>query len=371
VKAKQSLVVPALCLAFWMLARSQFLNFENAQFLRLAPTKGALARPPFDVSEAALKNVHFAEVAQALTAVKFFERQSSVPQSQTFAFTPQRENNKLSHSASANFVQKPLLSDLTQLKVGTASTPPFVSTLEPFPEVSKALAAEPRLEVPPRADLPRGAKLSGSFWTLVRPGANPAAIAENGQIGGAQAGFRMSYPVIRIGNSLELSASSRTSFPLNDKKQIEGTIGAMFVVKGRVPLNLILERRMPLRNIGDGAWSITAATGVNDLKISRNILVDGYIQGGIVGAKSQTKFVGGSAVVSIPASKLENTPLRLGIGIWGDAQPNAARLDIGPDVSVKTKILGISTRVSAQWRFRISGDAQPNSGPAVVIGGDF
>ncbi len=370
-KAKQSLIVPALCLVFWTFARSQFFNFENVEPSKLESTTRTSERLPSDVSETALTNAHFVDVTQTSTANTVFELQSRPSQPQTVAFPYRRKNSKMMHPTSSELVQKPRLFDSTPLEVSAASTPSFVSTTEPLPVMSMEPSAEPRLRAPTRATLLPGAKLSGSFWTLVRSDSNPAAIAENGQIGGAQAGFRMSFPVIQIGNSVKLSASSRTSFPLNDRKQIEGTIGALLVVKGKAPLNLILERRIPLHKIGDGAWSITAATGVSDLKIGQNIFLDGYVQGGIVGAKSRTKFVGGSAIASVPATRFENNPVRLGVGFWGDAQPHAARLDIGPDVSVRTKIFGLSTRVSAQWRFRVSGDAQPSSGPTVVLGGDF
>jgi hypothetical protein len=56
------------------------------------------------------------------------------------------------------------------------------------------------------------------------------------------------------------------------------------------------------------------------------------------------------------------------MGIWGGMQPSLARLDLGPRVTMKVRN---NVRVHFDWRQRVAGNAQPGSGPAVTLAGDF
>jgi hypothetical protein len=57
-------------------------------------------------------------------------------------------------------------------------------------------------------------------------------------------------------------------------------------------------------------------------------------------------------------------PVEVGAGAWGGAQPGAARLDMGPQASFRIPVGRTGIRASAEWRFRVAGDAEPGSGPA-------
>ena len=61
----------------------------------------------------------------------------------------------------------------------------------------------------------------------------------------------------------------------------------------------------------------------------------------------------------------------IGGGAWGGVQPGLSRLDIGPSATVRLRVGGTTVRASADYRFRISGDAAPASGPALTLATDF
>ena len=58
----------------------------------------------------------------------------------------------------------------------------------------------------------------------------------------------------------------------------------------------------------------------------------------------------------------------LGAGIWGGMQPGVSRLDVGPRLSIKVRN---NMKVHVDWRQRVAGNAQPGSGAALTLAGDF
>jgi hypothetical protein len=69
-------------------------------------------------------------------------------------------------------------------------------------------------------------------------------------------------------------------------------------------------------------------------------------------------------------ARVEGTTLTTsgGFGVWGGAQPGIYRLDAGPRVTMKVRN---SLKVHVDWRQRLAGNAQPGSGPAITLAGDF
>jgi hypothetical protein len=367
-KGKQSLIVPMMCVLCWALARSESRNsaapisLEREAFKMRPPQAKVgdeiLQRQSSKSASSADSSVQKISVSRMQIQEPGFQNTRPLKSNRTADLRPETGNYGPVPSSNffSNYADQPATS-FTEKTVFSAVSPlsqESFTSVKIFPQSVDA-----------------DAKISGSFWNLARRGATPESLSENGQIGGAQAGVRLSYPVLQIGKRLRVSASSRLSFPLQQSNQVEGTFGAKFAIRGQVPFELIAERRFPIKNHGTGAWSLTASSGINATHISRKLQLDGYVQGGVVGIKSQRLFAGGNAVISISTNTKADGPIRLGLGAWGDAQPNAARLDLGPDLSMRTHLFGMPMRVSGQWRFRILGKAEPKSGPALVIGGDF
>lgn len=109
--------------------------------------------------------------------------------------------------------------------------------------------------------------------------------------------------------------------------------------------------------------------GVSDFRVAGPVLLDAYAQAGVVGLRSRDLFADGALQLSLPVD--EDSGLRAGAGVWGAAQPGLARLDVGPQASMRLPVAGRSVRVSAEWRFRVAGEAAPRSGPALTLSTDF
>ena len=211
-----------------------------------------------------------------------------------------------------------------------------------------------------RAALPAAtSRWTASAWLHARAG-GASPLSPGGQLGGSQAGTRIGYRL-----SPALTITGRLSAPLRHAAGAEGAIGAEWQPVSSLPLRLLAERRQRLGRDGRSAWAATLHGGVGDVTLPAGFRLDAYGQAGAVGGRSRDLFAEGSARLSAPLSG----GLGIGAGVWGSAQPGAARLDLGPSLTLRLPRLQAS--LSAEWRFRAAGGAQPGSGPALTLWTDF
>lgn len=218
------------------------------------------------------------------------------------------------------------------------------------------------LAAPPIIGLPAGRqpRWSASAWLLARRDESGGGLAPGGTLGGSQAGGRLLY---RIGEGLALSA--RAYLPLRRTRGAEAAAGVDWRPAARVPVHLLVERRQDLGGEGRSAFAVSAYGGTS-APLPGGLRLDAYAQAGVVGTRSRDLFADGSVRVSAPVG-----PVEVGAGAWGGAQPGAARLDAGPQVSWRLPVEGANLRIEADWRLRIAGDAAPGSGPALTLAADF
>jgi hypothetical protein len=355
-KVRPSLFVPAMLLLSWTVLRIQLASDTNsfASPAQLTRSQTPSSKNPVIVSLSEPPALVVPETTK-LTI-------SSIRQS--FVVAPNRLEQASIRSGSEYRIPKktiiPVSADFWAMNVEEEL---FSSFPAGQPEFDPTALPTSRVNHNPR--------IGGSFWTLWRNGSRPSAIAENGQVGGSQTGIRVRLPVARINQRSLLNMSARLSSPLSQSDGLEGSIGASLMLGNKVPIELIGERRFSFDKQSMARWSLTAASGVNEFKVGRQMQLDGYVQAGIVFARTKQPFLGGNAVLSRALFNKNADKYRIGIGIWGDAQEGASRVDIGPDFTVKTAVAGTPLRLSGQWRFRLVGDAQPASGPVIVLGGDF
>jgi hypothetical protein len=215
-----------------------------------------------------------------------------------------------------------------------------------------------------------GSAISVSAWVLARAASDRAGLLNNGQIGGAQIGVRAQLKLKNLGTWGDASASLRASSPLSGRGQ-ELALGMAVKTRGPIPVELIAERRFALdRGTGD-KWALLAASGVSGLPVTRSIQLDAYGQAGVVGVSTKQMFAGASAELTTELKQGRAHSIRAGVGLWGDAQRGASRLDAGPEITFRLRAGDAPIRISAQWRLRLAGSAEPHSGPALVIGTDF
>lgn len=201
---------------------------------------------------------------------------------------------------------------------------------------------------------------SGSAWLLVRRDRNAAAFAPGGTLGGSQAGARIVYR-----HSDDVALSARAYLPLRRTPGAEAAIGLDWRPSSAIAFHVLAERRQALGDEGRSAFALTLYGG-GGRSLAGGLRAEGYAQAGIVGARSRDLFVDASLRLGIPIG-----PVEAGAGAWGAAQPGAARLDAGPQASVRLPVAGATMRLRADWRFRIAGEAAPGSGPALTLAADF
>ena len=134
-----------------------------------------------------------------------------------------------------------------------------------------------------------------------------------------------------------------------------------------MPLRLLAERRQALGRDGRSAFAILAHGGVSERAVAGPVILDAYAQAGVVGLSRRDRFADGAMRLSIP---LEPS-LSAGAGLWAAAQPGVSRVDLGPSIALRHRIGQTNWRLTADWRFRITGDAAPGSGPALTLASDF
>lgn len=234
-----------------------------------------------------------------------------------------------------------------------------------------AAAAVPPLPAPPgppaatpdRATTP-ARRWSLSAWSFVRRG-DSRSLAAGGLLGGSQAGARLAYRLNRD-SARPLALSFRLSAPLRSVPAAEAALGLDWKPDRRLPVHFLAERRQALGRRGRSAFAVAVHGGVSEAPLGP-FRIDAYAQAGLVGARSRDAFGDGSVRVSLPV----DGKVRLGAGAWAAAQPGLARLDLGPQATVRLPVPGRAVTLAADWRVRIAGDAAPGSGPTLTLATDF
>lgn len=307
---------------------------EPAEVVAAAPSPSlpfAKARRPVLANETAATVVEFSRSAPALEAAV----RPEIPQPPSLPI----------ESRGFSFIPKPVPQwSLASLPMGDASSSGETSRRD-FPGTAKVQ--------------PSASRWTGSAWVHGRAGDAPG-LTPGGLLGGSQAGARIRY---RVSPALQLGA--RVSSPLGRIGGAEAAAGVEWQPLDRVPMFILAERRQTLARGGRNAFAVTLHGGVSEVPMPAGFRLDAYAQTGAVGTRSRDLF----AETSVRAARPLGGGLSLGAGIWGAAQPGAARLDLGPSATLRLPQLRAS--LSADWRFRAAGKARPGSGPALTLWTDF
>ena len=202
-----------------------------------------------------------------------------------------------------------------------------------------------------------------SAWALVRNqqvgATGPSSLASSGNLGGSQAGARLTYAFTR-----QIAASLRTSSNIGQRGfEVAGGVRVQPLVS--IPVWITAERRQRIGQFGGrNAFAIFAEGGVYRRPLPWEFNLDAYLQGGMVGMRSRDLFVDGAFAVTRPVYK----NFSAGFGVWGGAQPGLYRVDAGPRITMQVRK---NVRVHFDWRQRLAGNALPGSGPAITLGADF
>lgn len=239
---------------------------------------------------------------------------------------------------------------------------------EPAPDAGVPAAAPSFVAAPEPVTATRW---SGDGWLLLRhetTGPVPAGLPSYGR---SQAGAVVRY-ALAPASGHRPQAYARASAALAGPRDEEIAAGVSARPFARAPLRLAAEARLGRTTAGTEVRpAIYAVTELAPFRLPFGASGEAYFQGGYVGGRFATGFVDGQARAERPVARIGETELSAGAGAWGGAQKGAARLDVGPTAALAFRLGDTRGRLAADYRFRIAGDAQPASGPALTISAGF
>ncbi len=242
-------------------------------------------------------------------------------------------------------------------RIPAAQTPiqdmPISASAPSVMPLSPRVALLPESPAPPR-------RWSASLWAIVREGGQ--TLLPGGQLGGTQGGIRL---LRRLDSQGALAASLRLSTPSKGIGR-EMAVGIDWRPLRHVPIHLLVEQRLAL-DAGRDAPAALVVGGIGPRSVAPGIVLTGYAQAGAVARARIEPFADGAVRASTPLTPA----LDLGLGLWGGAQRDAQRLDIGPTLGIALPVADRRVRLSLDWRQRVAGQAAPDSGPALTLAGDF
>lgn len=206
-------------------------------------------------------------------------------------------------------------------------------------------------------------------WLYLREGSGnaPETIGGASQLGGSQAGLRLAHG---FGDTGRLRAYGRATIAVQRPQQRELAFGLAFAPLAQLPVDLAIEQRVAAGKEGRSALAMMASGGVSDVALPADFRLDAYAQAGIVGTRRRDGFADAAIVVDRRLGS-EKTSLRLGALAAGAVQPGAARVDVGPRLTLRLPDVGEGSRIALDWRQRVAGDARPESGLALTLASDF
>ncbi len=219
--------------------------------------------------------------------------------------------------------------------------------------------------------VPGARRWSADGWLLLREGDLRSPVPGQPSYGRSQAGAVLRY---RLAPSPRHApeAYARASAALRSPRDAEIAAGLSARPLAGVPLRVAGELRLADRpggvEIRPAAYAVTEIAPI-DLPFATR--AEFYAQGGYVGGDFATAFVDGQARVTRDVARVGRASFAAGAGAWGGAQKGAARLDVGPTASVTFAIGSVFARVTADYRVRVAGDAEPESGPALTLSAGF
>ena len=211
-------------------------------------------------------------------------------------------------------------------------------------------------------------------WALVRK--DPIKVQPAGILpatyGSSQAGAVLRYR-LAMQSALQPTAYLRATSTLSGSPETAVALGLSARPLSRVPVVAAIEARLTDQSGARRVQpALTAVTTLPPLALPAALRAEIYAQGGYVGGRYATPFADGQVRVDRAVLDVGRAQARVGAGAWGGIQKGASRLDAGPGATVSMplspKVFG---RLAVDWRFRVAGNAEPDSGPALTVAAGF
>ena len=215
---------------------------------------------------------------------------------------------------------------------------------------------------------------SADGWLMLRDGGLPGQITgpARATYGASQLGAVVRYRLIPDSGHRP-TAYLRGTGALIRPYDKEAAVGIAARPVGGLPVTIAAELRAgELSSKLRVRPAVVAVTELAPQGLPFEFRAEAYAQAGYVGGKGATPFFDGQVRVDRAITRIGNAELRVGGGAWGGAQEGASRLDIGPAAIVGVPVNDTaSARLALDWRFRVTGNAVPQSGPALTLSAGF
>lgn len=260
------------------------------------------------------------------------------------------------------------LAKMQKDRLSSRALPPsvFVGTSPSGPAARQPIPLA--LANPARTNPP--SRWSADAWLLLREGSQRSVAAAAPSYGGSQMGAILRY---RLAPNLPQrpTAYARATRSLAGEP-VDAELAAGLSARPIADLPVVIAAEARFRQSPGDAEVRPAILGWTELPAASLPLrarAEAYLQAGYVGGRNATGFVDGQLRVDRKvASALGGTAeIRGGAAAWGGAQKGASRLDIGPTASMRLDLGKATARVAIDWRFRVAGDAAPQSGPVATF----
>ncbi len=218
-------------------------------------------------------------------------------------------------------------------------------------------------------------------YSLARGGGSGDPLAASPVLGGGQSGAALGYRINPLGD-VRLSVVGRIAAAAGESGGIDGetaeaALGLRVEPFRSVPIALDVERRFALGTYSRNAWAGRISGGkYGEAKVlNRTVKLEAYGEVGLLEGftKSPDLYGGGQAWGATPVTRLGDTDIDVGAGLWAGAQRNygltASRLDLGPSARFKIAPWPFSAQID--YRLQVVGNAVPGSGPVVTVAGEF
>lgn len=220
--------------------------------------------------------------------------------------------------------------------------------------------------------------LSVSMFAMLRSGSGGDPLSVAPVLGATQTGAGLGYTLnpldrrrVTLFGRLSTGADATGSL---DPDTSEAAIGIRADPFPRLPVHLAVERRFALGLFAVDGWAARMAGGTAGATRLGRLPVnwDVYGEGGLVDFQDPMAYAGLQARGVTPLFSAGRVHVEAGAGFWGAGQEGftaSHRIDLGPTVRLRLDRMPLG--VQLDYRFKVMGNAEPSSGLALTLAGDF
>lgn len=207
---------------------------------------------------------------------------------------------------------------------------------------------------------------SADAYALLRDGgiAGPAA---SPVLGGGQSGASLAWTLDPLARR-PFAVVARTNAANDDPQSAQAALGLRW--RPLPGVTVAAERLFAIGSNARSDWTLRIAAGADGRR--GRLLWRGYGEAGVLG--NGDIYAGGQARTLLPLARLGRAEFAIGPAAWASVQTGdftTGRVDLGPTIVATAPVAGLAVELSADWRFRVAGDAEPGSGPALTISTRF